>query len=368
LFENRDEKCKPDKLVFPFKLLLPFYFCLVFTTYSAAYDLQKLQINGSAGFGMHRDFRPSDTLESRLEWGIEDWDLLLNLEMGEHTRLTTNVSWNAQGEAASKEQFRLTYGFIEHAFADPIKLRLGKFFIPFGAQNMLRRAGLATLGVGIPQSTLHPDLYTNQAFKFFPASGQGALLQGETFFDNNKIFEYSIALTLGFQDSLKEGNNRDGNDAKAITTRLRLDFNQYWRAEKSFYFDWVAGPLYGMLFSDGYGLAYNGNKLNFQAEYVTAQLEKNEEGEKQKLSQQAAYMQSSLTLGGFFTPYLRFEWVDPPNRGYQNSLFVPAFGFQWDIGAWYILKSEVSHFSYLEESTRSASSYTRFRFLFLAGF
>lgn len=353
------------------KYLMIWFLACIGVLPAIAFDIQRLQINGSAAFGLHREFGPANAEKNRLEWGVEDWDLLLNLEMGEHTRLSTDISWESDELTDTAQgQFRLAYGFIEHAFADEVKLRLGKFFIPFGANNTLRRAGLATVGVDIPLSTIEPNRYVDDAFPFIPSTGHGALLQGEVVFDEDKILEYDLGVSLGLQDSLYIGEARDGNDSKALTTRLKIEIDSRWKGEKSFYFDWISGARYGFMFSDGYGVSYTGDVWTLQAEFVNGLLEDEKaDNINKRLVQKAAFFQSSWTLAGYFTPYLRVEWIDPPGKGTSNGLTVPTFGTQWDLGAWYTLKVEVTSFSFVTESaSANEQSYTKLSILFLAGF
>jgi hypothetical protein len=111
------------------------------------------------------------------------------------------------------------YAFVEYAFSDLLKIRVGKMFIPFGIYNEIHTAKPAFLSVKEPASTNKAERIVDDAFRFYPRWGSGIALHGDGLI-GERGFSYDLFLSNGDQSETNPFEE-DNNGAKAVTGRFR---------------------------------------------------------------------------------------------------------------------------------------------------
>ncbi len=329
------------------KYLLALLFIVV---QSQGIDLDKISLNGFTSVKITKQLDEIGYGDPNYSFDAELFDLLANFQISDHMRVTADVSWN-NGAENKYGSANLEYAFIEHTFLDEIKFRIGKILTPFGVFNEMRLAKPAYYSVDIPLSTSEPMRLKTNGFSFFPASGIGASLTGETTYDYSKHIEYNLFFSNGIQDSATNPYEKDGNKSKSITGRFKFDVLQNLKLGKSVFIDNVADGKNLLIFSDGYEAEYVWDRFSILGEGIISTLfSKDSTGNKQNIQQRGAYMQASYNFNMGMTPYLRVEVFDPNSRTKEDYTWVLLTGLHYEFSNWYVFKLSAAYHHYAKNS------------------
>jgi hypothetical protein len=194
-----------------------------------------------------------------------------------------------------------------------IRVRFGKFLIPFGVFNEIHTAKPAFLSVKEAGSTNKAERIVDNAFRFFPRWGAGIALNGDIVL-GEKSLDYDLLFSNGEQED-ENPYEEDNNISKAVTFRTRMDVNESINVGLSLYKDTyssdkeVAGNLQSTGFQTRYQATTDLEVLFEIVQGVKTDLD-TDSGDDVSVTQTGWFVQPSYSIGST-TGYLRHEVIDP---------------------------------------------------------
>jgi len=161
--------------------------------------LSKLTINGYSDFEFEKQLEQEGNGDPNGSFDADLFDLVLNFQVTDKIRVSTGLTW--EHGAATEDGFgnvAVEYAFVEYAFSDLMKVRVGKMFIPFGIYNEIHTAKPAFLSVKEPASTNKAERIVDDAFRFYPRWGAGIAVHGDGVI-GERGFSYDVFLSNGDQ-------------------------------------------------------------------------------------------------------------------------------------------------------------------------
>lgn len=156
------------------------------------------------------------------------FDLVLNVQATDRIRIAVDFSWEHGSQSEiDKGNVGYEYAFAEYTFDDSLKIRAGKMFTPFGIYNEIHTAKPSIIILKEPNPTNKMYFISNDTYEqtmLYPRWGSGLALLGDTMIGNMPI-DYIVQVTNGDLTYGVDQNeyDKDDNDRKAITARVRAD-------------------------------------------------------------------------------------------------------------------------------------------------
>ncbi|MGH9337217.1 MAG: porin, partial [Vicinamibacteria bacterium] len=327
----------------------------------------KLTINGYSGFEFEKQIEDEGAGDPNGSFDADLFDLVLNFQVTDKIRVSTDLTW--EHGAATEEDFgnvAVEYAFVEYAFTDLFKVRVGKMFTPFGIYNEIHTAKPAFLTVKEPASTNKTERIVGNAFRFFPRWGAGIAVHGDGLV-GDRGFSYDVFLANGDQSETNPFEE-DNNTAKAINARFRFEPTESIEVGNSFYYDKPEADEVSSLVSDGLELRYQARSWKLWAEVAFAWLEPIE-GD--KILQVGWYLQPSYEFDNGLTPYLRLERVDPDTDAADDHGYDLIVGLNYEISGGFMIKVENNYFKGASNSSLAqfpGASYNEIKTAVVLGF
>ena len=304
---------------------------LTWVTISTAQIGKKIRINGYSSFEFEKRFGNAGGGDANASFDADLFDLVLNIQATDRLRIAADITWE-HGAATEDDRgnVAIEYAFPEYTIENWLRVRTGKMFIPFGIYNEIHTAKPAFLTVKEPLSTNKPDKFGMQR-RFYPRWGSGVSLVG-----NFDIKTWEIDYNFQISNGEQETNNpfeEDDNKEKAFAARIRFAPTYNLKAGLSFYTDELTDSTDSgrrvRLLSYGGQLEWRINNLGFEFEYVGGSLDS------VNMAKETQYGFTSMGFYTFcekYTPYVRFEYLDP-NTDMSNdeaNLFVYGINIELD--------------------------------------
>ena len=184
----------------------------------------RIRINGYTSFEFEKQLegKGKGAGDANGSFDADGFDLVLNIQATERVRAALDLALE-HGVATEdgRGNVAMEYGFVEYAFSDLVKLRLGKMFTPFGIFNEIHTAKPAFLSVKEPASTNKTERIVEDGFRYFPRWGAGIAVHGDGLI-GERNFSYDVFLANGDQSETNPFEE-DNNTAKSITGRWRFE-------------------------------------------------------------------------------------------------------------------------------------------------
>ncbi len=307
----------------------------------------KLTINGYSGFEFEKQLDEEGNGDPNGSFDADLFDLVLNFQVTDAIRVSTDLTW--EHGAATEDDFgnvAVEYAFVEYAFSDMLKVRVGKMFIPFGIYNEIHTAKPAFLSVKEPASTNKAERIVDDAFRFYPRWGAGIAVQGDGLI-GDRGFSYDLFLSNGDQSETNPFEE-DNNGAKAVTGRFRFEPTEALEVGTSFYHDQPDSDGVGSLTSSGLELRYQARAWKLWAELDFGWLDPEEADE---ILQVGWYLQPSYEFDNGLTPYFRLERVDPSTDVANDHGYDVIVGVNYEVSGGFMIKFENNYFKGASESS-----------------
>jgi hypothetical protein len=327
----------------------------------------KLTINGYSGFEFEKQLDEEGNGDPNGSFDADLFDLVLNFQVTDAIRVSTDLTW--EHGAATEEDFgnvAVEYAFVEYAFSDLLKVRVGKMFIPFGIYNEIHTAKPAFLSVKEPASTNKTERIVDDAFRFYPRWGAGIAVHGDGVIAD-RGFSYDVFLSNGDQSETNPFEE-DNNGAKAVTARFRFEPTEALEVGTSLYHDRPESGGVGSLTSSGLELRYQSRAWKLWAELAFGWLEP-EEGD--EILQVGWYLQPSYEFENGLSPYFRLERVDPSTDAAEDHGYNVVLGLNYEVSGGFMIKVENNHFKGASESSLAGlpgASYNEIKAAVVLGF
>ena len=291
----------------------------------------------------------------------------LTFKVSDAIRVSADLTW--EHGAASEDglgNVALEYAFVEYAFTDLVKVRVGKMFTPSGIFNEIHTAKPAFLSVKEPASTNKPERIVDDAFRFFPRWGTGIAVRGDGVIAD-RDFNYDVFIANGDQSETNPFEE-DNNTSKSITARFRFEPTEALQFGNSFYYDKQESAGVDSLVSDGLEIRYQTGTWRVIAEVVFGWLQPLDGDQ---VTQIGSFVQPSYYFDNGMTPYLRFEYIDPDTDTKSDHGYDLIVGLNYEISGAFMIKVENNYFKGADESSLAqfpGSSYNEIKAAVVLGF
>ena len=214
-------------------------------TILSAASFDKMTINGYFSFEFEEKISGDENVAKADEHSSFDSDMIdivLNIQATDRLRVAVDFTWEHGSQSEiDKGNVGYEYAFAEYTLSNAIKIRVGKMFTPFGIYNELHTAKPSTIVVKEPNPTnkmYYISYDTYEQTLLYPRWGTGVALVG-----NNEMFgmDYDYALQITNGDLMygvdENEYDKDDNDQKALTARIRLNLTDDLQIGASAYHD-----------------------------------------------------------------------------------------------------------------------------------
>ena len=333
---------------------------------------ERIRINGYSSFEFEKQFGEKGKGDPNASFDADLFDLVLNIYATNRLRIAADITWE-HGSASEDDRgnVAIEYAFPEYTVTNWLKIRAGKMFVPFGIYNEIHTAKPAFLTVKEPLSTNKPHKFGTPE-RFYPRWATGIAFLGN-FTVNDKDFDYNLQISNGEQDATNPFEE-DDNKQKAIAGRLRFTPVHDLKIGLSFYKDSATELDQNdedtgnrtNIFSYGGQLEWRVQNLGLEFEYVGGRV-KQSNGMAQKA--RAFTLMGFYTLHELFTPYLRFEYLDPNTRLDNDTARMFVYGINIEVDENLYLKAELNTVDPNSGNSRfSGVGFTEFKFAIAVGF
>lgn len=275
---------------------------------------EMFRLNGYSSFEFERQFGDEGKGDPNGSFDADLFDLVLNFTPVPRLRVSSDLTW--EHGAASEDgrgNVAVEYAFAEFAAKDWLKFRAGKMFTAFGIYNEIHTAKPAFLSVKEPLSTNKNDKFGSDG-RFYPRWQTGIAALGNAHVSSVNL-DYIVQLSNGEQESTNPFEE-DDNESKAVTARVRVQPTQQITVGASLYTDRLTeydgdGNATGgstRLLSYGAELSWTHASFGLELEYVGGYVDASD---KPRQNRRALTAMASYTIREHFTPYFRYEWLDP---------------------------------------------------------
>ena len=332
----------------------------------------KITINGYSSFEFEKMFDDEGKGDPNGSYDADLFDLVLNFTPTDRLRIAADLTWE-HGSATEdgRGNVAVEYAFGEYTVYDWLKLRAGKMFTPFGIYNEIHTAKPVFLTVKEPLSTNKNNKFGSD-MRFYPRWSTGIAALGN--FALSEIdFDYNLLISNGEQENTNP-HEEDDNKEKSITGRLLFNPVEDLRVGFSVYTDQIS-ELDSLdeitdgrttTFSYGAQAEWNYNNFGIELEYVSGSFEPSG-GD--KINSNAYTAMVYYSINRIFTPYFRYEFLDP-NDALDNDLAnMSVIGINTKIDEGLYIKTEVDLVSSDDGNSRfEGNNYTEFKAAIAIGF
>ncbi len=312
--------------------LVPALMCLgasaiLWPTAGVAQTSETFTLNGYSSFEFEKQLGDAGKGDPNGSFDADLFDLVLNFTPASRLRVAADLTW--EHGAASEDgrgNVAVEYAFAEVYVRDWLKIRAGKMFTAFGIYNEIHTAKPAFLTVKEPLSTNKNDKFGSSG-RFYPRWQAGLAVLGTVRIKQANL-DYVVQVGNGEQTATNPFEE-DDNTAKSVTARVILRPTPTISVGASLYSDRLTeydaeGADTGgrtKLLSYGAQASWVPSALGFEFEYVGGRLDTTQDPAKRR---NALTAMAYYRIRDRFTPYLRYEWLDPdtstPND--QANLFI----------------------------------------------
>jgi hypothetical protein len=313
-----------------------------------AQSASNLTINGYSSFEFEKQTEKEGNGDPNGSFDADLFDLVLNFQVSDAVRVSSDLTW--EHGAATEDGFgnvAVEYAFVEYAFSDLLKLRVGKMFTPFGIFNEIHTAKPAFLSVKEPASTNKTERIVDDGFRFFPRWGAGIAVHGDGLI-GDRNFSYDVFLANGDQSETNPFEE-DNNTSKAVTARFRLEPSESIEIGNSFYYDKRDADGVSQITSDGLEIRYQARSWKMLAEATFGWLEL---AETDRILQIGWYVQPSYEFDNGMIPYVRLERVDPNTRVEDDHGYDFIAGLNYEVSGGFMVKIENNYYKGASASSR----------------
>ena len=302
----------------------------------------RIRINGYTSFEFEKQLegKGKGAGDANGSFDADGFDLVLNIQATERVRAALDLALE-HGVATEdgRGNVAMEYGFVEYAFSDLVKLRLGKMFTPFGIFNEIHTAKPAFLSVKESAPLNRASRVVAGAFRFYPRWGVGIGLHGDGVLAG-KNFNYDLLLANGDQENTNPFEE-DDNGAKSLTARVRYEPSEQLRIGYSFYVDTFSDDALGRLVSNGVEFEWTRRDFRLQGEAAIGRLSpRGARGVKQV----GWYLQPSYHFKNGLTPYLRLDVLNLDTRKPDDSGMILILGLNYELARQTNIKLENNYF------------------------
>ena len=332
-----------------------------------AQGLSKLTINGYSSFEFEKQLDEEGGGDPNASFDADLFDLVFNFQVNDKIRVSADLTW--EHSTATEDGFgnvAVEYAFVEYAFADLAKVRVGKMFTPHGIFNEIHTAKPAFLSVKEPASTNKPERIVENAFRYFPRWGTGVAIRGDGVIAD-RDFSYDVFISNGAQEETNPFEE-DNNLAKAVTLRFRFEPTESFSIGNSFYHDKVESDGVEKIVSDGLELRYQTDTWRIIAELAFGWLTPKNGDEIQQIGW---HIQPSYYFENGLTPYVRLERVDPNTDIANDHGYDLIVGLNYEISGGFMIKAENNYYKGASNSTLAQypnASYNEIKAAVVLGF
>ncbi len=276
--------------------------------------------------------------------------LISNIRIDEKTRILGQLDFehgpfidiSVKGDDGSKlldlrtsGELTLSNVYVEYAPFDFLKIRAGKSFAPIGFYNQIFYALPTYNLLCIPElSVYHRKSNIREDALFFQRYVVGLFLLGDINIGSGRL-SYDLFVTNGRSFRL----HVDDNDEKSIGGRLKFQLpipNIRITPIVSFYTDEFnfatpVSPVWVTQLSVLPGLEVKWQEFTLRSEFALSNRRK-EDGSKEDFN--AFYADAWYTLFERFTPFLRFELLDPDADKGKDQERQITFGLAYHLSPW----------------------------------
>jgi hypothetical protein len=319
------------------------YLVPVFATCAGSLHAQytsNLTINGYTSLEFEKQLDEEGEGDPNGSLDADLFDLVLNFQVNDAIRVSADLTW--EHGAATEDGFgnvAVEYAFVEYAFNDLFKVRMGKMFTPFGVFNEIHTAKPAFLSVKEPASLNKTERIVENGFRFYPRWGAGIALHGDGLI-GERSFSYDVLVANGDQSETNPFEE-DNNASKAVTGRFRFEPSDAIEIGNSFYYDKSESDGVDDLTSYGIEFRYQSRAWRVLAEGAFGWLQPLE-GD--RILQVGWYVQPSYEFDNGVTPYFRIEQIDPDRSVPDDHGYDFVTGINYEISAGFMIKVENNYF------------------------
>lgn len=331
-----------------------------------------IRINGYTSVEFEKMLGDEGRGDPNGSFDADGFDLVLNFTPSHRLRVAADLTWE-HGSATEdgRGNVGVEYAFPEYYAADLLKVRAGKMFTHFGIYNEIHTVKPAFLTVKEPLSTNKNEKFGSD-LRFYPrwTGGLGLLGNGRM---GSADFDYVVQLGNGEQEETNPFEEDDGV-AKAFGGRFQVTPRLGFTLGASFYTDRLSdvGDAEGLeggparLTSYGGHATWTHRDLGLEFEYVRGSIDPDDQA---SLARHALTAMAFYRLFDRFTPYFRYEWLDPDTAHAEDSAWQFIYGVNVRLTQGLFLKAEL-------DTVRSGAAnryfegvgYTEFKSSFAAGF
>lgn len=305
---------------------------------------EKIRINGYFSFEYEKQISDDGAGDPNGSFDADLIDLVINAFPMDRLRLSTDLSW--EHGTATEEDFgnvAVEYAFGEYTVKDWFQVRAGKMLTAFGIYNEVHTAKPVTLTVKEPLST-NKNNKIGSDLRFYPRWGTGLAFLGNSSISGVDV-DYIVQVTNGAQENTNPFEE-DDNSEKAFAGRVRLMPADSLTVGFSLYYDSLteldeAEEETGgrtELFSYGAQAEWEKGGFGLQLEYVGGYVEPSSGG---KNTRNAMTAMISYTFKDRYTPYLRYEYLDPSTDIDDDEASLFVYGINTRVGDALFLKLEL---------------------------
>lgn len=327
----------------------------------------RLTINGYSSFEFEKQLSDEGGGDPNGSFDADLFDLVFNFQVSDKVRVSADLTW--EHGSATEDDFgnvAVEYAFVEYAFSDLAKVRVGKMFTPAGIFNEIHTAKPAFLSVKEPASTNKPERIVDNAFRYFPRWGTGIAIRGDGVIAD-RDFNYDIFVANGAQEETNPFEE-DNNLPKSITARFRFEPSELFSVGNSFYHDKVEWDGVDKIVSDSVEFRYQGTAWQVWAEAAFGWLTP-EDGD--RILQIGWHIQPSYSFENGLTPYARIERIDPNSNIDEDHGYDFIVGINYEITGGFMIKAENNYYKGASQSSLAQypnASYSEIKAAVVLGF
>lgn len=315
----------------------------------------RITINGYSSFEFEKQFGDEGKGDPNASFDSDLFDLVVNVFATERLRIAADITW--EHGAASEDgrgNVAVEYAFAQYTINDLFKVRAGKVFVPFGIYNEIHTAKPAFLTVKEPLSTNKNHKFGSD-MRFYPRWATGLSLMGN-YNLGNMDGDYILLLSNGEQENTNPFEE-DDNKEKSIAGRFRINPIEELQVGFSFYNDKLTeldttGEDSGdrtNLFSFGGQAEGTFGDIGIELEYVTGDIKPSNGS---SISRYAYTAMLSYNFSNIYTPYVRYEFLDPNTDIDKDQASQIIYGVNVMIDDGLFLKLEMNSVTSEDENAR----------------
>lgn len=313
---------------------------LCFSSAAAGQDARdRITINGFGSLEFEKQFQKNGFGDAKGSFDNDVLGIAVNIYLNDRTRLSLESDWeHGTATGLSRGSLNLEYGFVEYTLAEWLKVRAGKFLVPFGYYNEIHNVAYTFETVKLASPLSNTVRVARGAYRFYPRHAVGIAFHGDSTIGGKNV-DYDFLISNGEQTNTNPFEF-DDNSFKAVAARVRLDPAEKLRVGTSFYYDEVTERGFDRLIAQAVELEFNWKALRVLSEACIGWKRRTTGG---SFDQFGWYLQAAYRFKNRLAPYSRFEYVDfldsPGDQGFNLIT-----GLNYEVNKNLYLKLENNHF------------------------